>query len=80
MLKEAYRVMKGGGIILVGVPGIKGFEADDDHKIYYNPEALKQKMESYGFKLKKIHHMPLKSKRLEVSFKRYVYYGVFTKV
>ncbi|MCB0413934.1 MAG: methyltransferase domain-containing protein, partial [Bdellovibrionales bacterium] len=80
MLSEVNRVMKIGGVVVIGVPGIKGFEADSDHKIYYDPKRLEDTAFRFGFKLKKIMHLPFKSKYLEENFKRYIYYGAFEKV
>ena len=36
LLLEIHRVLRPGGRFVVGVPGRKGWDSDDDHKVYYN--------------------------------------------
>ena len=40
IIKEIYRVMKNNSYLLIGVPGIKGFTHDDDHKVFYDKKKL----------------------------------------
>jgi SAM-dependent methyltransferase len=59
LLQEISRVLHKGGILLVGVPGIKGWAADPDHKIYYDEQNLKRCVESAGYQSVGITYMPL---------------------
>lgn len=45
ILNEAVRVLKVGGKLVVGVPTLKHFFHDTDHKIYYSSERLKNAIE-----------------------------------
>lgn len=40
LFKEIRRVLKSDGLVLIGVPGIKGYESDDDHKVFYDEKKL----------------------------------------
>lgn len=40
LFKEIRRVLKPDGLLLIGVPGEKGFSSDDDHKIFYEEKTL----------------------------------------
>ena len=40
LICEMHRVLISEGKLLIGVPGIKGFLADSDHKIFYSEEKL----------------------------------------
>ena len=40
LFKEIRRVLKPDGILLIGVPGIKGYQSDDDHKVFYDEKKL----------------------------------------
>ena len=40
-ISEIKRILKKGGIIIIGVPCKKGFQIDPDHKIFYDLEKLK---------------------------------------
>jgi hypothetical protein len=41
-LDECYRItVKNGGLVIV-VPGVCGFKSDNDHKIFYSEQSLKE--------------------------------------
>jgi len=40
-LNECYRITKKNGGLVVAVPGLRGFESDDDHKKFYDAEKLR---------------------------------------
>src|ERR1700744_355823 len=58
LLTEINRVLRNGGKFIIGVPGIKGYATDPDHKIYYDDENLSS-VEKYGFKGVKSFYAPL---------------------
>lgn len=78
-LSEIYRVLKQNGRLVVAVPGKKGYQADSDHKIFYDEEKLIQEVEKYQFKYKIAYHLPIKSDYLSQILKRYVIYALFDK-
>jgi len=41
-LDECYRITKENGGLIIAVPGKLGYESDDDHKKFYDSEALRQ--------------------------------------
>ena len=80
-LREIGRVLKTGGIFIVGVPGKKGYTMDDDHKYFYEEPQLKDLLSKFSFANKKFIYGPLfvKSDLLSKSLSQYCIYGVFTK-
>lgn len=77
LLAEIKRVVKTGGVLLVGVPGTKGYASDADHKMFYTEEDLAEKITALGFTHQKTFHMPFKFDRLEKYMRQYCIYGVF---
>ncbi len=54
LIREITRVLKPGGILLIGVPGVKGFKRDVDHKIFYNESSLEALAKKHNFKVNHI--------------------------
>lgn len=76
-LIEIQRVLKPGGMLIVGVPGRKGYDSAPDHKCFYSEEALVNVLHGFHFRVKKVLHMPLKSTWLERNVRQYCIYGIF---
>lgn len=80
ILDEILRVLKPGGILLVGVPGERGWNADPDHKIWYSERELLQALDSAQFKFREFFYTPLfRSAMLSRFIRQYCIYGVFIK-
>lgn len=80
-LIEIRRVMKKNASIVVGVPGLKGWDSDSDHKIHYNEYDLETVMKNAGFGYQKNFATPfIKSDFLSKTFRQYCIYGVFKKI
>jgi len=81
-LREINRVLKYGGVFIVGVPGRKGYTMDDDHKHFYEEPQLKQLLSNFGFNNKRFIYGPMfvKSTVLSKSLSQYCIYGVFEKI
>lgn len=77
LLLEVRRVLKPQAVFLVGVPGIKGYAADTDHKVFYDEVKLKTCLSRNGFSLVRVFWMPWRWKLLDSKFKYYFLYGVF---
>jgi SAM-dependent methyltransferase len=79
LVEEIYRVLKPSGTFLIGVPGRKGYEKDQDHKIYYDQNKIVETISAYGFTNKKIFYMPLKSTILDMHLSQFCLYATFTR-
>jgi SAM-dependent methyltransferase len=80
LILEIYRVLRPGGELLVGVPGIKGYQLDSDHKVFYDEDGLKALALKHGFVVKNLFHMPfIKSSWLSNNLKHYCIYVVLIK-
>ena len=78
LLFEIKRVLRSDGIVLVGVPGEKGWQSDPDHKVYYDENSLTICLEEAGFNLQRIFYMPIgKSSLLSRIMRQYCIYAVF---
>ncbi len=80
LLGEVLRVVRPGGHLLVGVPGIRGWHSDLDHKIFYDEKNLRSRLEKNGFVHVETFHAPLlKSAWLARRLRQYCIYGVFRR-
>lgn len=77
-LQEIRRVLKPGGLVVIGVPGQKGYVSDSDHKVFYNENALVMLLQKHGFTNQNNFYTPFKSDFLDRSMRQYCLYGVFT--
>lgn len=78
-LREIHRILKTQGVLVVGVPGVKGFAHDADHKVFYDAELLGNLLKKYDFQLVRYFYTPFKSDFLNSTMKQYCLFGVFTK-
>ena len=77
LLSEIKRVMRRGGYLLVGVPGIKGFASDPDHKVFYDEFKLQKLAQSQGYSITLYKHLPLwKSFLFSKILKQYCVYAL----
>ncbi len=79
VLTEVHRVIKPNGQFIIGVPGIRGFSHDDDHKVYYDKEKLVNTLNKYFFKFSNGFHTPLPFQFLSKIMSQFCFYGFFTK-
>jgi SAM-dependent methyltransferase len=79
LLAEVFRVLAPGGILLLGVPGPRGFSADPDHKVFYDENALVYAAMKSGFDRLRILHLPLRAGWLATRISQYCLYGVFCR-
>lgn len=59
LLLEIKRVLRPSGVLVVGVPGLRGYEADADHKVYYDETALEDLAVQWGFEIGQSVYAPL---------------------
>jgi len=76
-LNEVVRVLQSEGTVVVGVPGIKGYHSDNDHKVFYDQDDLVALFERHGFVIVKNFYMPLPWFFLERYLSQYCLYAVF---
>lgn len=76
-LSEIQRVLRPGGMLIVGVPGSCGYDRDPDHKHFYDEKLLVTCLEQAGFKTIKIVHMPFRCTFLDRKMRQYCIYCVF---
>jgi len=80
LFKEIKRVLKPDGILLIGVPGIRGFESDSDHKTFYDEKKLKSLAKKFKFSVYYLFYMPIfRSIFLSKRLKQYCIYTQWRK-
>jgi SAM-dependent methyltransferase len=81
VVDEIFRVSRNGAVLLVGVPGKKGYLMDPDHKIFYDEEKMNLFLDRYGYHRVKIFYFPffLKSGLSSRVLSQYTVYGVYVK-
>ncbi len=78
LLAEIRRVLRPQGVVVIGVPGIRGQASDSDHKVFYAEAALSLIAEKNGFGVVKVFHMPLgRSLFLSRHLRQYCIYSVW---
>jgi len=79
ILSEVRRVLVQNGILVVGVPGERGFNMDSDHKVFYDERKLTLSLTQNGFLKRRLIRMPFPIPFGGRFIKIYCLYGVFKK-
>jgi SAM-dependent methyltransferase len=79
LISEVHRILKSHGRFVVGVPGIKGYASDPDHKVFYDLNKMKLLIEPLGFRFHHSFNMPVNLKFLSKKIRQFCLYGVFIK-
>jgi SAM-dependent methyltransferase len=79
LLAEINRVLKKNGILLIGVPGRKGYKSDSDHKIFYDEKALETVSLKSRFRIMKFFNLPMNLKILDKVMKQFCIYALLKK-
>jgi SAM-dependent methyltransferase len=81
LLAEVRRVLAAKGRLVIGVPGIKGWDSDPDHKIRYDEGSLVAVGEHLGFRHLETFHTPLwRSTFLNRRVSQYCIYAAFARL
>tara|TARA_B110000503_G_C7099211_1_gene393027 strand:- start:380 stop:967 length:588 start_codon:yes stop_codon:yes gene_type:complete len=79
LLKSVKRLLKKDGFIVVGVPGVKGYQHDHDHKCFYNEQKIEQLALKHGYRVANAFYSPVgKSVFLSNNLSQYCYYSQWT--
>lgn len=80
LFEEIRRVLKPDGLVLIGVPGEKGFRSDDDHKVFYDEKKLQALAKKNRFNVNRFFYTPIiKSKFLSKHLRQYCIYTQWSK-
>jgi SAM-dependent methyltransferase len=79
LLGDIHRVLRPKGRFIVGVPGVRGYASDPDHKVYYDEDSLRHTVEATGFRMQRLIRMPLPIAALSRWMPQYTVYGVFDR-
>jgi len=79
VIDEVVRVLRPNGTIVVGVPGIKGYHSDSDHKHFYAEGDLLELFSEYGCNHRRTMHTPFYFPGAEKYIRQYCIYVVFEK-
>lgn len=79
LLNEMRRVLQPGGRAVIGVPGVRGYASDPDHKVFYDEDALLSVMNDTGFECNKTFHAPVRNAWLAQHIPQYCIYGIFER-
>lgn len=77
VIKEILRVLKPNGKLLIGVPGIKGYKSDSDHKHFYSESNLIALLNKHHCNKVKSFHMPIHMLWLQNYLSQYCIYVLF---
>jgi SAM-dependent methyltransferase len=77
IILEIIRVIRPGGILLIGVPGKLGFQSDADHKIFHDKQSLKALFNDTNFNLKNNFDLPFSSNLLSNHLRQYTSWYLF---
>jgi SAM-dependent methyltransferase len=78
LLAEIRRTLKPGGRLLVGVPGLRGWDFDLDHKVFYDEARLVETLGRAGFTAIETFYSPLwRSRWLSKALRQYCLFMLF---
>ena len=78
VLAEISRLLKPDGLLLIGLPGKKGFSLDPDHKVFYSEFSLNSLLAEFSFKPRSTYYSPFCSKFLDKNLSIYCTYVLYS--
>ncbi|WP_261842348.1 class I SAM-dependent methyltransferase [Aliamphritea ceti] len=79
LLSEFERITAKGATVIVGVPCLKGFNSDPDHKVFYRWENLVEVFVSFGFSPVNSFYMPVNTPVLGKILRQHALYVIFER-
>lgn len=79
LLFEIERVLVKGGVLIIGVPGSKGYKRDSDHKHFYDELQLVELLKKHNFEKLDIFGRPFNLPFLDSILSSYCLYGIFRR-
>ena len=79
LMQEVRRVTRDHGIVVISVPGAKGFQWDKDHKIFYDEDNISKLFCEFGFVTDRIFYSPIKNSILNSYMRQYCMHAIFSK-
>jgi SAM-dependent methyltransferase len=78
LVRELRRVLRPAGLLLIGVPGVLGWQCDSDHKVRYDEATLEATLRAGDFVPIEIFHTPLwRSAWLSRHLRQYCIFGLY---
>jgi SAM-dependent methyltransferase len=79
LLRELHRVLRPEGLLLIGVPGVLGWDSDPDHKVTYDEVSLNATLRTRHFVPVEVFYAPLwRSAWLSRHLRQYCIFGLFS--
>ena len=78
-LNECYRITKENGGLVIAVPGLRGFESDSDHKLFYDAETLSKLDERWSLQSLFTTPFLFGSEKLSRSVRQYCLIAIYKK-
>lgn len=80
LVGEIRRILKPQGILLVGIPGVRGWHSDPDHKVLYDQHNLRLRVEALGLVHQRTFFAPLfESDWMSRNLRQYFIYCLFVR-
>lgn len=79
VIDEVIQILQPIGTIVVGVPGIKGYHSDSDHKVFYTEGDLPELFSAYGYSEKRTMHTLFYFPGAGKYIRQYCSYVIFEK-
>ena len=77
LIIEIIRVTRNNSNLIIGVPGLKGYERDSDHRVFYTRQKLEKLFKKYDCELKKTLHFPFRFPLLSKYLSLYSIFCIF---
>ncbi|MBO8217688.1 class I SAM-dependent methyltransferase [Prochlorococcus marinus] len=77
LISELVRVSKNNAYLIVGVPGLKGYKRDPDHKVFYTRDNLNNLFKNYGYASTKTLYFPFRFPFLSANLSSYSIFCVY---